>query len=126
MIREQALKVVLVLVGLGFSAAIYPVAMILLHREKAGYTDAMMGSIYFTLGILLLIAVRNPSAHRSLIVFTAWSSLAHAAVMAIMAYRDASAREYLTGVAIFVVISVPLLILIPAKQADERRSARAA
>lgn len=126
MIRERALKVVLVLVGLGFSAVIYPVAMILLHRDKAGYTDAMMGSIYFTLGILLLVTVRNPSAHRSLIVFTAWSSLAHAAVMAIMAYRDASAREYLTGVAIFVVISVPLLVLMPAKQADEQRSARAA
>lgn len=125
MIRERALQVVLVLVGLSFSAAIYPVAMILWHRDRAGYTDAMMGSIYFTLGILLLIAVRNPSAHRSLIAFAAWSSLAHAAVMSVMAYRDASAREYLVGVAIFVVVGVPLILLLPAKQAVERLSARA-
>src|SRR5215471_6047574 len=116
MIRERALKVVLVLVGVAFSAAIYPVTMILWHRETAGYADAMMGSIYVTLGILLLLAVRNPSAHNSLIAFAGWSSLAHAAVMAIMAYRDASAHDYLLGVALFVVIGVPLIALSPAKR----------
>ncbi len=113
--RERALKVVLVLVGLLFSAGIYPVTMILWHRDQSGYTDAMMLSLYVTLGILLLIAVRNPSAHRSLIAFAAWSSFAHAAVMAIMAYRDASARGYLGGVAALVVIGVPLIALAPRK-----------
>ena len=38
----------------------------------------MMMSLYLTLGIFLLLAVRNPSAHRSLISFAAWSSFAHA------------------------------------------------
>jgi hypothetical protein len=42
---------------------------------------AMMMSLYATLGIFLLIASRNPSGHRSLIAFTAWSGFAHAAVM---------------------------------------------
>ena len=42
---------------------------------------AMMLSLYFTLGIFLLLAARDPSANRSLIAFTAWSSFAHAAVM---------------------------------------------
>lgn len=116
MIRERILKFVLVLVGLGFSAGIYPVAMILWHRDSASYTDAMMGSLYVTLGILLLIAVPNPSVHRSLIAFAAWSSLAHAAVMSVMAYRDASARDYLVGVAIFGVIGALLLFLTPAKR----------
>ena len=120
MLRERALKVVLAMVGLLFSAGIYPVAMILWQRDKAGYTDAMMLSLYSTLGILLLIAVRNPSAHRSLIAFAAWSSFAHATVMAIMAFRDASAREYLPGVAILVVIGLPLIVLAPAKQSVER------
>ena len=32
-----------------------------------------MGSLYVTLGILLLLAVRNPAAHRSLIAFAVWS-----------------------------------------------------
>jgi tryptophan-rich sensory protein len=122
MIRQRALKVVLVLVGLAFTAMIYPVTMILLHRDKAGYTDAMMGSIYVTLGILLLMAVRNPSAHRSLIAFAAWSSLAHAFVMTIMVLRDPSARELLAGIAIFVAAGIPLLALAPTKPPAEQIS----
>jgi hypothetical protein len=95
--RERALKVVLVLVGLFFTAGIYPAAMILWQRDQSGYTDAMMLSLYFTLGILLLMAVPNPPVHRSLIVFAAWSSFAHGAVMAVMAFRNASERGHLVG-----------------------------
>jgi hypothetical protein len=122
MTRERVLQVVLVVVGSLFVAAIYPVTMILWQRDQSGYTDAMMGSLYITLGILLLMAVRNPSAHRSLIAFAAWSSLAHAAVMAIMAFRDARAHEHLMGVAIFIVIGLPLLALGPAAQPIARLS----
>jgi hypothetical protein len=121
--RERALKVVLVLVGLLFTAGIFPVTTILWQRDQPGYTDAMMLSLYVTLGILLLMAVPNPSAHRSLIVFAAWSSFAHAAVMAVMAFRDASERGHLLGVALFVVIGVPLIVLAPARQPVERLSA---
>jgi hypothetical protein len=121
--RERVLKIMLVLVGLLFAAGIYPVTMILWQRDQSGYTDAMMLSLYVTLGILLLIAARNPSAHRSLIAFTAWSSFAHAAVMAVMAFRDASERGHLLGVAILVVIGIPLIVLAPAKQPVERLSA---
>jgi uncharacterized protein DUF6632 len=73
MIRERALKVVLVLVGLLFVAAVYP--LVRLHVEEA---LQMMLSVYATLGVFLLLASRNPSANRSLIAFTAWSSFAHA------------------------------------------------
>ena len=59
--RERALKVVLVLVGLLFLAGVYPL-MQLLKQEPA---LAMMLSLYVTLGIFLLVAARNPSAHRS-------------------------------------------------------------
>ena len=59
--RERVLKVVLVLVGLLFTAGIYPVTMILWQRDQSGYTDAMMGSLYVTLGILLLLAARKIS-----------------------------------------------------------------
>jgi uncharacterized protein DUF6632 len=118
--RERALKVVLALVGLLFTAGIYPVAMILWHRDQPGYTDAMMLSLYFVLGILLLLAVRNPAVNRSLIAFAAWSSLAHAAVMAIMAVRDASQRGFLPGVCILVVIAVTLIVLAPSGPPAER------
>jgi len=77
--RKRALKVVLVVVGLLFSAAVYP--LILMVKKDPAL--AMMMSLYVTLGIFLLLAARNPSQHRSLIAFTAWSSFAHAAVMSL-------------------------------------------
>src|SRR5216110_390497 len=73
---ERAMKVVLVVVGLLFVAAVYPL-LIFVRQEPA---LAMMLSLYVTLGIFLLLAARNPSANRSLIAFTAWSSFAHAAL----------------------------------------------
>lgn len=115
MFRERALKVALVLVGLLFTAAIYPITTTLRARDHATYGDAMMLSLYFTLGILLLLAVRNPSAHRSLIAFAAWSSFAHGAVMTIMAVRDPGDHDLLVGVGILAVIGVALLALAPAK-----------
>ncbi|HEX7286950.1 MAG TPA: DUF6632 domain-containing protein [Candidatus Angelobacter sp.] len=126
MIRERALKVVLVVVGLLFTAGIYPVTMILWHRDQSGYGDAMMMSLYIALGILLLLAVPNPSGHRSLIAFAAWSSFAHGAVMTIMAIRDAGARDLLPGVAVLVAIGIVLLVLAPAKPANAHTSATGA
>ncbi len=124
--RERALKVVLVLVGLLFSAGIYPLTMILWQRDRSQGGDAMMLSLYVTLGILLLIAVRNPSANRSLIAFAGWSSFAHATVMAIQAFQNASDRDRLWGSAVLVVIGVALIVLAPAKQSVERVSAAGA
>src|SRR5213080_2163075 len=92
---ERALKVVLVVVGLLFVAGVYPLLMFV-RQEPA---LAMMLSLYVTLGIFLLLAGRDPSANRSLIAFTAWSSFAHAAVMAVMAIHLASERRDLLGVA---------------------------
>ncbi len=119
MIRERALKAVLVLVGLSFLAGVYPLTMFL-SREPA---LAMMLSLYVTLGIFLLLAVRNPSANRSLIAFTAWSSFAHAAVMAMQAYQKMIERGELLGVAALVVIGVALIALAPAKELVARTSA---
>jgi hypothetical protein len=64
----------------------------------------MMLSLYVALGIFLLIAVRNPSAHRSLIAFAAWSSFAHAVAMSILGFEIASQRVgFLVGSAVLVV-----------------------
>jgi tryptophan-rich sensory protein len=75
--RERVLKVVLVLVGLLFTAMVYPLVLFV----KQDPALAMMMSLYVTLGIFLIMAARSPSENRSLIAFTAWSSFAHAAVM---------------------------------------------
>ena len=120
--RERALKVVLVVVGLIFSALGYPLTMFV--RQDPAL--AMMLSVYVTLGIFLLLAARDPSANRSLIAFTAWSSFAHAAVMSYQAFRNLVARGELVGSAVLVVIGVALIVLAPAKQPIERASAVAA
>ena len=119
MSRERALKVVLVVVGLIFSGLVYPLTMFV-RQEPA---LAMMLSLYVTLGIFLLLAARNPSANRSLIAFTAWSSFAHAALMAVQAFRNLIPRGELLGVAALVIIGVALIALAPAKQSGELRSA---
>jgi hypothetical protein len=124
--RERALKILLVLVGLLFTAAIYPVTMTLWYRNQPSYEGAMGLSLYVTLGILLLIAVRNPSAHRSLIAFAAWSSFAHAAVMTVMVFRDARSRDEWPAPAILIAIGLAMMVLAPAKQLGERASAAGA
>jgi peptidoglycan/LPS O-acetylase OafA/YrhL len=122
--RERALKIVLVLVGLLFAAAIYPVVMALLHPSPSDDTgDTMMMSLYFTLGAFLLVAARNPSAHRSLIAFAAWSSFAHAAVMSLLGLHIPSERRgFLIASAVLVLIGVALLAMAPPKQSAERPS----
>ena len=120
--RERALKVVLVVVGLIFTAVAYP--MIVFARQEPAL--AMMLSIYSTLGIFLLIASRNPSEHRSLIAFTAWSSIAHAALMGVQASLNMIAHRELIGVAVFIVIGLTLVALAPAKPSTERISQLAA
>ncbi len=121
---ERALKVVLVLVGLLFVAGVYPLMMFLWQAHPSEAEVPMMLSVYVTLGVFVLLAARNPSANRSLIAFTAWSSLAHAAVMVVQSFQMANERgELLSAVTALVVIGVALIVLAPAKQSGERASA---
>ncbi len=124
--RERALKVVLVLVGVVFSAGVLPVAESLRRQNQSMYTFDMMLSLYVALGIFLLMAVRNPSANRSLIAFTAWSCFAHAAVMAVTSFSKGGYRGDIWGVAVLVIIGVALIVLAPTKQSAERSSAAGA
>jgi len=106
-------------VGLLFAATVYP--MVLFVKQEPAL--AMMMSLYVTLGIFLILAARNPSANRSLIAFTAWSSFAHAAVMSFQAFRNLISRGELIGSAVLVVIGAALIVLAPAKQPVDRTSA---
>ena len=126
--REKALKVVMVLVGLIFLLGVYPLMMFLWpsgwrwQPNQPDYEQMILG-VYATLGIFLLLAARNPSANRSLIAFTAWSSLVHAAIMAMQAFRDPSEHGHLLGdVPALVIVGAALIALAPAREsADNRR-----
>ncbi len=121
--RERALKVVLVLVGLIFLLGVYPLMMFLWpsgwrwQPNQPEYEQMILG-VYATLGIFLLLASRNPSANRSLIAFTACSSLVHAAIMAVQAFRNPSEHGHLLGdIPALFIVGVVLIALLPAKQA---------
>jgi hypothetical protein len=111
MARERVLKIVLTIVGVLFLLLAYP--MVVFFRQEPAL--AMMLSLYVTLGVFLLVAVRGPARSRSVIAFTAWSSLVHAVVMGTQALRGMVGRGELIGVAVLIVIGIALLALGPSK-----------
>src|SRR5215813_13058443 len=120
--RERTLKVVLIVVGLIFLFAVYPLMMYLWpsgwrwQPNQPEYEQMILG-VYATLGVFLLLASRNPSANRSLIAFTAWSSFVHAAIMAVQAFQNVSERAHLFGdIPALIIVGVALLALAPAKE----------
>ncbi|MGH9738958.1 MAG: DUF6632 domain-containing protein [Candidatus Acidiferrales bacterium] len=124
--RERALKFVMIVVGLLFVAGVYPLVMSLWHWRQSDEIVPMFLSLYITLGVFLLIAARDPSVHRSLISFAAWSSLAHAFVMLIQAINDVAGRPELFGMsAVLVVIGVLLIALAPATRSADLVPSRA-
>jgi hypothetical protein len=64
----------------------------------------MIVGVYATLGVFLLIAARDPQAHRSVIWFTVWSSIVHGAIMGVQS-MPAEHHGHLVG-------DVPALFLI--------------
>ena len=111
MLRERALKVVLVLVGLIFLAGAY----LIVQPPFKDETFRMMLSLYVTLGVFLLLAVRNPVQYRSLIAFAAWSSLAHAGIMGFQVFRNLIFPNELPGVIALAIIGIVLIVLAPPK-----------
>ena len=89
--RIKYLRIALVVVGLTFIFGIWPLTIVWpsgwsWHAEGRSYYLEMILAIYATLGAFLILASRNPLAHRSLIWFTVWSSIVHGAVMAVQSF----------------------------------------
>jgi len=111
--RMKYLRIFLIIFGIIMVFGLYPLMnWIWLSGwawEPRQYEyEQMIVGIYATLGVFLLIASRNPLAHKSLIWFTVWSSGVHAAIMAIQAIVDPTERIHLVGdvLALFVVTVV--------------------
>lgn len=118
---NRALRVVLVIVGLLFLAG--GVYGLFIERNPSAYGQ-MLVSVYATLGAFLLLAARNPSANRSLIAFTAWSSFAHGGVMAVQALHNVIPRADLWRATLpMIVIGVLLIALAPRKEPTARAAA---
>ena len=99
--REKYLKMALVVFGVVF-LLIYPLSVIwpsgwIWHGGQGTYYLQMICGIYAVLGIFLIASARNPAANRSLIAFTIWSSVVHAAIMAAHAFSDNQEHGHLVG-----------------------------
>ena len=119
--KERALQIVLTLVGLIFLVGVYPLMMFLWpsgwrwQPHQPEYEQMILG-VYATLGVFLLIASRRPAEHRSLIAFTAWSSLVHAGIMTVQALANTAEHAHLLGdVPALVIVGVALIALAPPK-----------
>ena len=109
--RVNLLKLALRIVGVIFIVGIYSLMVIWpsgwrWHTGESHYPAMILG-VYATLGVFLLIASRNPLAHVSLIWFTVWSSVVHAAIMAVQSLMHADQVGHLWG-------DVPALLLVAA------------
>lgn len=118
MIRERALQIVLLFTGLACVAGLYPLSGAL--RDGVASTinrqDQMILSIYIALGVFLLMAVRKPREHRSLILFAGWSTLVHDGVMIVQGVQHHDLRGDLLGFSIIAIIGLVLIALTPSKQ----------
>ena len=120
--RERALKIALVLVGVFFSAAVIP-TYTGIRGADPNTGDTMLMAIYMTLGVFLLLAVRKPAAYRSLIAFAAWSSFAHAVAMGSLGFEMPPLKTGFIGASvILVVIGITLLALLPRETSDSASS----
>ena len=116
--REKYLKIALVVFGAVF-LLVYPLGMIwpagwVWHGGEGSYYLQMICGIYAVLGIYLIAAARNPAANRSLISFTIWSSVVHAAIMAVQALYDKGEHGHLVGdVPALLLVAIVLWVLSP-------------
>ena len=113
--RIKYLRVVLVVLGVTFIVGIYSLVIVwpsgwswhLGHSYNVPHYLQMILGVYATLGVFLLMASRNPLEHLSLIWFTVWSSVVHAAIMGAQALANPEHVAHLWG-------DVPVLLVIAA------------
>ena len=100
--RIKYLRIALVVVGLTFTFGIWPLTIVWPSgwswhpRGRSEYLEMILG-IYATLGVFLMIASRDPMAHRSLIWFTVWSSIVHGVIMAAQSVANPQHIGHLWG-----------------------------
>ena len=116
--RIKYLRVALLIVGLIFFCLwpltiVWPAGWAWHTGGRSEYLEMIFG-IYATLGVFLMIASRDPMAHKSLIWFTVWSCFVHGAIMAVQAIADIRHIRHLWGdVPALIVVGAVLAALMP-------------
>jgi hypothetical protein len=116
--RLLLLRIALIVIGLTFIFGIYTLGILWPSGWTWGQGHShylmMIIGVYATLGVFLLIASRNPYAHKGLIWFTVWSSVVHAAIMGVQSFSDPAERGHLIGdVPALFLVAIVLAVLMP-------------
>ena len=125
--RLYYLRIALVITGVAFIGGIYTFSLIwqsgwVWGHGHSHYFPMIMG-VYATLGVFLINAARNPDANKSLIWFTVWSSVVHAAIMAVQGITDPMEHGHLVGdVPILLLLAIMLGALMPRAVRSTRTS----
>jgi hypothetical protein len=115
--RQFYLRIALIVAGLA-CFGLYPLSVVWPSGWAWGHGHShyfmMIVGLYVTLGVFLLIASRDPDAHKSLIWFAIWSSMVHAAIMAAQSLSDPMERGHLIAdVPALTLIAIVLAALMP-------------
>ena len=116
--RLLFLRIALIVTGLTFILGIYTLSIVWPSGWAWGQGHShylmMIIGVYATLGVFLLIASKDPYAHKSLIWFTVWSSVVHGAIMGIQGVTDPAERGHLVGdVPALFLVAIVLAVLTP-------------
>ncbi|MEV0288687.1 MULTISPECIES: DUF6632 domain-containing protein [unclassified Kribbella] len=118
----RRLRIALVVIGSVFVVAVYPLMLLwpagfAWQPEQHEY-EQMIAVLYVVLGVFLIRASRAPLDHLSLIWFTVWSSLAHAAVMTVHVAMSPTEWVHLIGdIPALLIAAGVLTALTPRQQA---------
>jgi hypothetical protein len=116
--RLLFLRTALIVIGLTFIFGLYPLTVVWPSGWAwgQGYSHYLMMliGVYVTLGVFLIIASRNPYAHKDIIWFAVWLNVVHGAIMGVQSINDAAERGHLIGdVPALFLIAIILAVLMP-------------
>jgi hypothetical protein len=115
---DKLLRLALVVFGV-VALLLYPLALVWpsgwAWHSGAPYESEyfmMIVGLYATLGVFLINAARNPAANLSLIWFAVWSSVVHAAIMAVQSFSDGHMGHLWGDVTALLLMAVVLSVLV--------------
>ena len=118
-VSYRLLRIALVVFGV-VMLLLYPLAVVwpsgwAWHHGAPYESDyfMMIVGLYAVLGVFLCLAARKPENNVSLIWFTVWSSVVHAAIMAVQSFADGHHKGHSWGdVPALVLVAVVLSVLV--------------
>ncbi|MDP4506934.1 DUF6632 domain-containing protein [Nonomuraea turcica] len=91
--------------------------------HEHAHVPPMLFTIYIVWSVFLLVAARNPLAHRSFLSFTMWANLAHALLMVAQAATDLDRywSKFLTDIPFILILALGIFFLRPSERVPAER-----